>query len=480
MSEYGPHPRNEVSVGSFFAVLGVIFAFAGVGAGGLFLFGEFDSSAGSWASPEPPEEWDPVLEPYVEFIEQERGLEFEHPVAVRYADISSEVAESLAAIREEEAATESPDSIAFADPYGDAYRLLGLVGDSVDPGADADEAIAENAAAFYDPYFQEIVLPEGESELAMSFTIVHELVHALQDQHGLLGGFFDSVDSSQARTALIEGDAERIAHSWFWSLTDSQRDDYFAEIGYDANVSYDESFPGGVTFYETNFFLSYDLGPALVETIVATEGTEELDRLLRAKEIGTTERFIDPLGNSNLSMVDAGSLIDTPQDLLADGDLGVATWFAALSTLAGPDVALDALIGYDDDAFVVYTNDAGETCGFFAIFFDDETEAIEFDDVAVGLLNIPGVEVAGTQVTIDICSPIGNPADQHIGIFYPLVVLNEMALFHISEGESVDVARCASLEQASTIRTYDPANTFVPFDEIVAQSEQFVAACSLG
>ena len=120
----------------------------------------------------------------MDFIEAERGLEFENPVHVRFADISAEVASDLAELRAEEAAQagEPPETLAFTDPYGDAYELLGLVdfGNS-DIQAESDATLAENAGAFYDTVDKEIVLPEGQTELALSFTIVHELVHALQD-----------------------------------------------------------------------------------------------------------------------------------------------------------------------------------------------------------------------------------------------------------------------------------------------------------
>jgi hypothetical protein len=33
-----------------------------------------------------PKEWDPRIKPYVEVVEDERGLEFEHPVKVRFLD----------------------------------------------------------------------------------------------------------------------------------------------------------------------------------------------------------------------------------------------------------------------------------------------------------------------------------------------------------------------------------------------------------
>ena len=73
--------------------------------------------------PTHPETWDPVLAPYVVFIEFERGLSFDHPVNVRWAEIAEEIAEDLAA---DEVSADWPDDEALVDPWAEAYRVLGL------------------------------------------------------------------------------------------------------------------------------------------------------------------------------------------------------------------------------------------------------------------------------------------------------------------------------------------------------------------
>ena len=92
-----------------------------------------------------PAEWDPVLEPYIAFIEAERGLTFDHPVDVRWADIAQEIADQQAAASRDTSVTivhelthalqhqnglleffpESPDSASarLAIIEGDAERI---------------------------------------------------------------------------------------------------------------------------------------------------------------------------------------------------------------------------------------------------------------------------------------------------------------------------------------------------------------------
>lgn len=463
-------------------VVGIIAAIAALGVGGFVIGGGLDSADFLTLEREPPAEWDPILEPYIEFIEAERGLEFEHPVHVRFTDISAEVAENLEAYRAAEAAVgEAPETLAFADPYGEAYKLLGLVefDESSDAQTAGDEAIAENAGAFYDSESIEIVLPEGEDEAALRITIVHELVHALQDQNGLLGGGrFDSPDASQARLALIEGDAERIAFAWFATQTPREQQEYFDAIDDDPDTPFVEE---SNTYLESTFFASYSIGPPLVETIIATDGIDALEALMRADDIGTTERFIDPLGASETSSVDAYSEIDLPDSVnYADGDLGALGWFAALAPSVGTESAFDALIGYDDDAFAIYIDDQGVTCGRFEVFFDDDEEAGEFNEIAVGLLGDGVGDVEGSRVTFDLCSPVGDPDDQTPSTVFPLVVANELTLHHLWNGESEEAARCAARAQASTISATEPIASFAGYDVLLDDAAQFVANCTAG
>lgn len=40
-----------------------------------------------------PATWDPAVEPYVAFVEESRGLEFDHPVKVRWLSVEDSVGE---------------------------------------------------------------------------------------------------------------------------------------------------------------------------------------------------------------------------------------------------------------------------------------------------------------------------------------------------------------------------------------------------
>ena len=410
-----------------------------------------------------PKTWDPVLEQYVAFVESERGLTFSEPVDVRWANIADEIVDDA-----------PPPTNEAVDPWSEAYRLLGLV--DPDPETSSQEALtetlAENAGAFYEPWTETIVLPEGESELALSVTIVHELTHALQHQNGMLDFHDDTADGSTARLALIEGDAERIALSWFRSQSEADQQAFFDAIGFDPDVEFPD--PEN-NFYLTSFAASYEVGLPMVEAIVEAEGVEAVNELLRSKDAGTTERLIDPFRASDRSAVDAHADMWLPAGAIgADGDLGALVWFQVLAPAVGTDEAFDALIGYDDDAFAIFDLD-GRTCGRFSLFFDDASEATEFGEI-VDELHMSEA-VTDTNVQLDICDPIGDPALQRFGTILPLIVSNEATAFHLRNGESTEVARCAGITQAKTIPANESQDQFVGWDAIFDEAPQFVSDC---
>ncbi len=470
------HHQKQSTLVALVVTLGVLGSVTAVAAGAAYALGAFDSAPTVPVAAEHPETWDPILEPYVAFVERERGLTFEHPVAVRYADIAAEVAEDFAEQRAYDESIADGEPAEFFDPYGDAWRLLGLVdfGAAASSLDSTEESIVENAGAFYDPWFQEIVLPEGASEIELQVTIVHELTHALQDQNGMLAAHLDSNDEAQSRLALTEGDAERIAEAWFYQMTQVEQQDYLDAIGYDPDAPFIDP-PN--SYLDANFYISYAIGVPMVLTIIETEGEDALNQMLRSSEVGTTERFVDVLGDSNYATTDTLNEFVTPEGRgRSDGDLGALTWFAALAPAVGTEAAFDALVGYDADAFAIYDDESGRSCGRFQIFFDDGNEAEEFARIAAEA-SFETELWAANSVMIDTCRVVGDPQAQNNAVLFPLIAANEMALYHLRSGLDADVARCASIAQAQTIPVDRSLDDFAGYEVLVAESAAFVERC---
>lgn len=412
--------------------------------------------------------WDPAVEPYVAFVEAERGLTFRRPVDVRFADISAELEADFAAQREEESGP---------DPYQDAYAILGLI--DQDPETRFDQRIedtaTDQAGAFYDPVLEEIVLPADADSAALGFTIVHELTHALQHQNGMLDWFLESPDAAATRTTLVEGDAERIALAWFEQLSEPERDRFLVAI--DAGATDLETGDPGNTFFETSFAASYALGLPMVQTLVETGGQRKIDQLLRSENAGTSERLVDALTSSPTTE----RFIEPPDEVEhADGDVGAVTWFQAIAPTVGTRAALDAMIGFDGDVFAM--RDRGDSrCAWFGVSFDSAEDADEFIDAVRSLPAIESGDVRSSEpaiVEIDACVPLGDPNEQRFGTIMPLVVAQEMTLFHVSSGLQRETARCAGLAQAATIPADQPFDAFVGWEVVEAEAAAFVDDCS--
>jgi peroxiredoxin len=111
-----------------------------------------------------------------------------------------------------------------------ALKKFGFVPPDFDLKKMTLELLSEQAAAFYDFRKKTLYLVETGSELAERSALVHELAHALADQHFNLERFIEHAkqddDRSLARLAVMEGQAtwlmsEYLAHRTGQSLKDS-------------------------------------------------------------------------------------------------------------------------------------------------------------------------------------------------------------------------------------------------------------------
>lgn len=133
-------------------------------------------------------------------IEVVRGLEFEHAVEV---DV----------ISREEYQQNYTGGAAGADADWENLRweALFVIGQDRDATEVLDEAFGEAVRGFYSPGAERIVIvSDGEHTTINKGTLIHELVHALQDQQFGLGHDARTVDERLAREGVIEGEAELV------------------------------------------------------------------------------------------------------------------------------------------------------------------------------------------------------------------------------------------------------------------------------
>ncbi len=92
-----------------------------------------------------------------------------------------------------------------------AYKLLGLLPDSLDLRKFLLAVLTEQVIGYYDPAAKVLYVVQGADEKTVSITITHELVHALQDQYINLDSLQKATsdnDRLTAAQAVIEGQAQ--------------------------------------------------------------------------------------------------------------------------------------------------------------------------------------------------------------------------------------------------------------------------------
>ena len=96
-----------------------------------------------------------------------------------------------------------------------AYKLIGLIAPDFGYAKGLVAADAERVAGYYNFDAGHFVMVHDVPQLREKYVIMHELVHALQDQHFNLKAVMKRVlnnDEQLARSALLEGDANGVLH----------------------------------------------------------------------------------------------------------------------------------------------------------------------------------------------------------------------------------------------------------------------------
>lgn len=204
------------------------------------------------------------LEDLIVTVQEVRDLPFLLPpniTVVTDAELEARVREAI-----EEEAEDFP-----AD--GALYKLLGLM----DQEADLEKLLLDlygaQVAGFYDGETGEIVVPARQDGLTLlqQGTMLHELIHALTDQHFGFDAHFQAMldeerlDEATAYQALIEGDATLAQVMWVGSLSQQELGRFFAE-SLDVDSSSLDAVP---QFISDSLLFPYDAGLGFVQELFA-------------------------------------------------------------------------------------------------------------------------------------------------------------------------------------------------------------------
>ena len=170
-----------------------------------------------------PDAWDAKIAPFAEIVEDERGLEFEHPIYVDFLSVKE--FQKQVSSDEEDLTAEDRKEI---EQSAGMMRAVGLLEGKVDLFESSNKLAKVGTLGYYS-YDDERIRIRGEKLTpAVQSTLVHELTHALQDQHFDLGARFKALENdegaaSSSYRAVVEGDARRIESEWAKGLGKKRR-----------------------------------------------------------------------------------------------------------------------------------------------------------------------------------------------------------------------------------------------------------------
>ncbi|CUR58548.1 hypothetical protein NOCA2500025 [metagenome] len=318
------------------------------------------------AGPSYPSTWDARIAPSVKKTERLRGLMFLHPVAVRFLP-AAQFERTMRADREEL----SDEDLADLEDTTALLRAVGLLQGDVDLFDTVNDLQTGGTLAYYSFEDQTITIRGRTLSPSVRSTVVHELTHALQDQHFSIGERMqelaaaedDGHPASEILDSLIEGDAERVQTRYRESLTTKQR----AALDADTKKEGDRAaqrLQGIPKVLLTMFTSSYTFGQALVQLADADGGNRAVDDLFRrppTHELALLDPFTVLAHDNDAVQVDVPALRAGEKEV-SSGEFGVMTWYFVLAERMPLADALAAAEGWGGDSSLDYEDADGTVC----------------------------------------------------------------------------------------------------------------------
>lgn len=351
-----------------------------------------------------PKEWDPRVLPLVEFVEEERGYSFDHPVFVEFLTPEEYRAEST------QGDSLTDEDREYYDVQARFFRSLGLVGGDVDLAAEQDEISDSGTLALYSPYERTVYVRGVELTPSLRVTLVHELTHALQDQvFNLDFGRTDTDGEAFALRALAEGDAIRVENAYYDSLSDAEQSQVDEQNATDVDSSKALN-SSSAPILLSLFGAPYDLGVPFVRLLASIDGA--LDRAFRSPP-RSEENIFDPASflahDEPLDVVEPMEPADSEYIADMGSEMGVVLWYLLIASHTDQRTAQTAVQGWGGDAMTVYKK-ADVLCTAMVFRGDsvkdsDEMNAALSKAMASLAAHKPLLARDGSDVTLTMCDP---------------------------------------------------------------------------
>jgi hypothetical protein len=373
------------------------------GAIGVFLL-----FAGS--SPGYPAQWDARVAPIAARVETLRGKTFKHPVPVTYLsnkDFEKTLTVSAAQLKKQRKRLDQATGL---------YRAAGLIGGNVDLAKAFNATQTAGTIAYYDPDRKAVfVRGNGPFTIETRVTLAHELTHVLQDQYFDLSKLRKLAEdsksgSSDALTALIEGDALRVQDLYLKEQSTADRREYgrLSRQGSSQARQRTQDIPAAIS---VSFDAPYIFGPPVVRVLDTTGGNSAIDDALTGAP-PSTRMYFNP-GESNLVIPPVAPAVKPGEKKLPEYSKNEEafddfTLYLMLAARLDPATALRAADAYETGSEVLYSDQSGAACFRAALEgVDPDSHAFLAEVITRWTRRMPaaGIESTGTPIVFHACDP---------------------------------------------------------------------------
>ena len=296
------------------------------------------------------------------FVERERGLTFKAPVKVALledAAFRARVLQSDEEDREE------------AKRAGLVLQAMGLLRPGTDLMKEVENLAGTAVVGLYDTESKELVLRGAKPSPYVGVILVHELTHALEDQHFDLDRQDLGDEAALAFRALEEGSALRVETAYRRSLPAAER-----RRVEDEEEAQAKRVPGDVPpVVRIVLGFPYQFGPDLVSAIVDAGGRARLDTAF-AKPPLSTEQVIEPDRFLSGDRPRPVAIPKADQPAFDDGEIGELFLILMLRSELGTAEARRAARGWGGDRYVAW-RDGARTCVRMDFVMDNPKETEE-------------------------------------------------------------------------------------------------------
>lgn len=297
------------------------------------------------------------------------------------------------------------------------YARFGLVPDTLDLEPLLERLLLEQVAGFYDPASDTLFVVEGISDELRDGVLVHEMVHALQDQYVDLDSLVETTrrrnDPGMAVQAALEGHATFVMYEWMLGqmmggsvdlsrmprLSESFDSETLGSAGLEmpeleqapAVIREQLLFPylAGLDFIQVRWGAADGRTPPLGEAMPRTT-----EQILHPGRWGARE--VDPPEPIQFASSPAGSWSEVYQDGMGEADIRILL----RQFLDDRDRADAAARGWDGDLYRLLEGPAGEVLVWVSRW-DAAAEAAEFARAVEQALAARYDGIDGRRLTIE-------------------------------------------------------------------------------